>query len=1039
GTASDAGSGVQQVEIRIQRPDLRYWDGDSWEVAVTWLLTTGTTSWTYDSSGITWTVGNNKVRSRATDYAGNVQSPTTENTFIYNTAPISQINVPADGAYYNGLASISGVASDNSGTGLSKVEITIQRLSDFQYWDGTLWTSSETWLTAVGPWVSWSYSTLPTWVDGQSYRVRSRATDNVPTVESPTSGNTFTIDTTIPSSTITYPIHGTTLPILTSITGTASDTGSGLDKVQILIEDSGTYWTGSTWGGATWLDVSGTSSWSYDSSMVLWPAGPATIVIKSRAHDNAGNVESPGLGVTITFDITFTDFSISATPTSELIGRGDNATFVIEVTSIYGNEGPGGETIVLSLSSLPAGATGGFAPLFSPTISVTIFSGSSAYSTLTVDTDASVAPGTYLITVYGDNFATSITHSVDITLDIGDFGVYVAPPNQTLVRGSADHANYTVTVKSLATFSDTVDLTVSGWSNFTFDSSAVTPTTAGTITTLTIWVPYTISTGSFNFTVYGTSGNQTHHANASIAIVTPPGFRIDDFRVTINPSQSLIGPGDSTTYTVNCTSLYRYESVVELTLVGLPDGATASFTEEIINIPTDGSVFSTLTVTTDSSILLGTYYLTVYGTSSAPLTRSAIATLDIGDYKVTTDPIIQEVVLESQSSNVEYTVIVTSLGTTGDFVDLTLTGWPNHNFAASRVLPTTSGTTTTLTINVPYTSNTGTYVLNIFGTDSNQTHSTKAILIVDMEPDFVIAVDPVSKTAEKDSTATFSAIVTSLNGFTAPVQLSVPSWPANLTGSFNPSTVTISSAGGIASSTLSIPIPADAPVGTYAFNITGTSGPISHKTSATLTITEAEEPSGPGMQCIIATSTYGSELSPEVQFLRSFRDQTVMSTFSGKQFMNVFNTWYYSFSPPVAGTIESNTPIKSMMKVVLYPLIGTLHVAAYVNSIVAGLSTELAMVTTGLVASALIGAVYLAPIALLLLYVFRRYYGLKFNTYPLKVLGGMLLVSLALLILGTFIMAPAIVMFSTAILVVSTLALGGIGLAFIVIQRPLKT
>jgi len=163
-----------------------------------------------------------------------------------------------------------------------------------------------------------------------------------------------------------------------------------------------------------------------------------------------------------------------------------------------------------------------------------------------------------------------------------------------------------------------------------------------------------------------------------------------------------------------------------------------------------------------------------------------------------------------------------------------------------------------------------------------------------------------------------------------------------------------------------------------------------------------------------------------------------MSTFSGKQFMTVFNTWYYSFSTPVAGTIENNTPIKSVMKVALYPLIGTLHVAAYVNSIVASLSIELAMVTTGLVASALIGAVYFAPIALLLLYVFRRYYGLRFNSYPLKVLGGMLLVSLALLILGTFIMAPALVMFSTAVLVVSTLALAGIGLASFAIERRLE-
>jgi len=56
----------------------------------------------------------------------------------------------------------------------------------------------------------------------------------------------------------------------------------------------------------------------------------------------------------------------------------------------------------------------------------------------------------------------------------------------------------------------------------------------------------------------------------------------------------------------------------------------------------------------------------------------------------------------------------------------------------------------------------------------------------------------------------------------------------------------------------------------------------------------------------------------------------------------------------------------------------------------------------------------------------------------LKVLGGMLLVSLVLLLLGTFIIAPALVMFSTAVLVVSTLAFAGIGLAFYVMQRHFR-
>ncbi|MCE2614675.1 MAG: hypothetical protein LVO36_02090, partial [Nitrosopumilus sp. (ex Thoosa mismalolli)] len=52
--------------------------------------------------------------------------------------------------------------------------------------------------------------------------------------------------------------------------------------------------------------------------------------------------------------------------------------------------------------------------------------------------------------------------------------------------------------------------------------------------------------------------------------------------------------------------------------------------------------------------------------------------------------------------------------------------------------------------------------------------------------------------------------------------------------------------------------------------------------------TEAE-----GGGCLIATAAYGTELAPQVQFLREIRDNTVMSTSSGMAFMTGFNPIYY--------------------------------------------------------------------------------------------------------------------------------------------------
>jgi len=112
--------------------------------------------------------------------------------------------------------------------------------------------------------------------------------------------------------------------------------------------------------------------------------------------------------------------------------------------------------------------------------------------------------------------------------------------------------------------------------------------------------------------------------------------------------------------------------------------------------------------------------------------------------------------------------------------------------------------------------------------------------------------------------------------------------------------------------------------------------------------------------CIVATATYGSELSPEVQFLRGFRDNTVLSTFSGTSFMTVFNGFYYSFSPSVASVISANEALRDVMKVLLYPLIAILHLSSVTFSLLS-FSPELAVVTAGLVASSLIAIAYALP------------------------------------------------------------------------------
>ena len=120
--------------------------------------------------------------------------------------------------------------------------------------------------------------------------------------------------------------------------------------------------------------------------------------------------------------------------------------------------------------------------------------------------------------------------------------------------------------------------------------------------------------------------------------------------------------------------------------------------------------------------------------------------------------------------------------------------------------------------------------------------------------------------------------------------------------------------------------------------------------------------SSEGGGCLIATAAYGSELAPQVQFLREIRDNTVMSTQSGTSFMTGFNQFYYSFSPTVADYERENPVFKEAVKVTLIPLLTSLTLLNYVD-----VDTEEEMLGYGIGIILLnIGMYFVAPVTLII-------------------------------------------------------------------------
>ena len=191
---------------------------------------------------------------------------------------------------------------------------------------------------------------------------------------------------------------------------------------------------------------------------------------------------------------------------------------------------------------------------------------------------------------------------------------------------------------------------------------------------------------------------------------------------------------------------------------------------------------------------------------------------------------------------------------------------------------------------------------------------------------------------------------------------------------------------------------------------------------ATWSFTISLSSSQQGSRCIIATSTYGSELAPQVQFLREFRDNLALKTFAGSSFMMVFNAWYYSWSPPVAASIAPDPSIKAVMRIILQPLLNILELAAATFSLLS-FNSELGIVVAGIVASSLIGLVYFTPATVLALTAICRRRG---SVPPVRKITFLVVpwaASLVLILVSEFASLQLLMMVATGTLVLSTITL----------------
>jgi hypothetical protein len=149
--------------------------------------------------------------------------------------------------------------------------------------------------------------------------------------------------------------------------------------------------------------------------------------------------------------------------------------------------------------------------------------------------------------------------------------------------------------------------------------------------------------------------------------------------------------------------------------------------------------------------------------------------------------------------------------------------------------------------------------------------------------------------------------------------------------------------------------------------------------------------------------------------------------------MEVFNAWYYSFSPSVAQFIANNDPIRAPMRVFLYPLLGILSVSSTVYSLFSS-APEVGVLMAGLVASSMIGLAYLTLPTVLGIKRLMRRRSINIDKI-LKGSLGVLAVALALLAIGEFAGSFAMLALGSSMVVLACMFAAPLAAALAILKR----
>jgi hypothetical protein len=284
----------------------------------------------------------------------------------------------------------------------------------------------------------------------------------------------------------------------------------------------------------------------------------------------------------------------------------------------------------------------------------------------------------------------------------GDFSISASPSSASVSTGSS--VNDSISVGGLNGFSSPVTLACSGLpsgASCSFNPASVSPNSNPATSTLTISAATGTTANTYNVTITGTSGSLSHNSSVSLTVAATADFSISA------TSPVTVAAGSSIASTVSLTPANGFNGAVNLACsAGLPTGAACSFSPASVT----ASGNSTLNITTTAATPVGSYPITVTGTSGS-LTSPATVTLTVtagGTFTLSTPSPASATVTAGGSAT--FTTTVSPTGSFGGTVTLSCviatSASPAPACAPANVTlnGTAAQTTLTVTTTAPHTS-----------------------------------------------------------------------------------------------------------------------------------------------------------------------------------------------------------------------------------------------------------------------------------------------------------------------------------------------